>query len=32
VKVVLVAIGTENVGFRGGHAACDLNLGYALGV
>ena len=32
VKVVLLEITTENVGFRGGQAACDLNLGYALQV
>src|SRR5215210_3879784 len=32
VKVVLLEIATENVGFRGGQAACDLDLGYALQV
>jgi hypothetical protein len=32
VKVVLVEITPENVGFRGGQAACDLDLGYALQV
>jgi len=30
VKVVLVEITSENVGFRGGQAACDVDLGYAL--
>jgi hypothetical protein len=32
VKVVLVETTPENVGFRGGQAACDLDLGYALQV
>ena len=32
IKVVLIEIPTENVGFRGGKAACDLDLGYALDV
>ena len=32
VKVVLLETTTENVGFRSGHAACDLDLGYALQV
>jgi hypothetical protein len=30
VRVVLVEIPSENVGFRGGQAACDVDLGYAL--
>lgn len=30
VKVVLVETTFENVGFRGGQAACDVDLGYAL--
>lgn len=30
VKVVLVEVPPENVGFRGGQAACDVDLGYAL--
>lgn len=30
VKVVLVETTSENVGFRGGQAACDVDLGYAL--
>lgn len=32
VKVVLVEVPSENVGFRGGQAACDVELGYALRV
>jgi hypothetical protein len=32
VKVVLLETTAENVGFRGGQAACDLDLGYALQV
>lgn len=32
LKVVLVEITTENVGFKGGQAACDVALGYALQV
>jgi hypothetical protein len=32
VKVVLIETTPENVGFRGGQAACDLDLGYALQV
>ena len=32
VKVVLIEITAENVGFRGGQAACDVNLGYTLQV
>jgi hypothetical protein len=32
VKIVLIEIPTTNVGFRGGKAACDLDLGYALDV
>ena len=32
VKVVLIEISTENVGFRGGKAACDVDLGYDLDV
>ncbi len=30
VKVVLVETTPENVGFRGGQAACDVELGYTL--
>jgi hypothetical protein len=32
VKVVLLETAAENVGLRGGQAACDLDLGYALQV
>ena len=32
VKIVLIEIPTANVGFRGGKAACDVALGYALEV
>jgi phenylpyruvate tautomerase PptA (4-oxalocrotonate tautomerase family) len=32
VKIVLVEVPTENVGIRGGQAACDIDLGYALSV
>jgi len=32
VKIVLIEIPTANVGFRGGKAACDVDLGYALEV
>ena len=32
VKIVLIEIPTANVGFRGGKAACDIDLGYALEV
>ncbi len=32
VKVVLIETTSENVGFRGGQAACDIELGYALQV
>lgn len=32
VKVVLIEVSSENVGFRGGQAACDVDLGYGLQV
>lgn len=32
VKVVLIETIPENVGFKGGQAACDVDLGYALQV
>lgn len=32
VKVVLVEVSPADVGFRGGQAACDVDLGYALQV
>jgi hypothetical protein len=30
VKVVLLEVSSENVGFRGGQAACDVDLGYEV--
>jgi phenylpyruvate tautomerase PptA (4-oxalocrotonate tautomerase family) len=32
VKVVLVEVPGENVGLRGGRAACDIDLGYEIKV
>jgi hypothetical protein len=32
VKVVLIEVTPENVGLRGGNAACDIDLGYSLQV
>jgi phenylpyruvate tautomerase PptA (4-oxalocrotonate tautomerase family) len=32
VKVVLVEVPAENVGIRGGRAACDVDLGYEIEV
>lgn len=32
VKIVLLEVPSENVGFRGGHAACDVELGYIVDV
>jgi Tautomerase enzyme len=32
VKVVLVEVTSEDVGFRGGQAACDVDLGYSTKV
>jgi hypothetical protein len=32
VKVVLLETTAQNVGFRGGQAACDLDLGYTVQV
>jgi hypothetical protein len=32
VKIVLIEVAYENVGFRGGQAACDIDLGYVLQV
>jgi hypothetical protein len=32
VKVVLLETTPENVGFRGGQAACDVELGYSTQV
>jgi hypothetical protein len=31
-KIVLIEIPTTNVGFRGGKAACDIDLGYTVEV
>ena len=30
VKVVLLEVSPRDVGFRGGHAACDVELGYTV--
>lgn len=32
VKVVLVEVPPQDVGFRGGRAACDVDLGYTIDV
>ena len=32
VKVVLVEVPPENVGFRGGQAASDVDIGYAIDI
>ena len=32
VKVVLVEVPPQDVGFRGGQAACDVDLGYTVDV
>lgn len=32
VKIVLLEVSPENVGFRGGQAACDVDLGYIVNV
>lgn len=32
VKIVLVEVTSEDVGLRGGQAACDVDLGYAIQV
>jgi hypothetical protein len=32
VKVVLLETSPQNVGFRGGQAACDVDLGYSIQV
>lgn len=32
VKIVLLEVATEDVGLRGGKAACDIKLGYSLHV
>jgi 5-carboxymethyl-2-hydroxymuconate isomerase len=32
VKIVLLEVKTEDVGMRGGQAACDLDIGYEIAV
>ncbi|WP_243987043.1 tautomerase family protein [Methylobacterium sp. E-046] len=32
VKIVLVEVAPEDVGLRGGQAACDVDLGYVIQV
>ena len=32
VKIILIEVPPENVGMRGGKAACDLDLGYEVNV
>ena len=32
VKIMLREIGSENWGIRGGHAACDIDLGFKIDV
>jgi phenylpyruvate tautomerase PptA (4-oxalocrotonate tautomerase family) len=32
IKIVLIEVPKENVGFRGGQAACDVDLGYSVSV
>jgi hypothetical protein len=32
VKIVLLEVSSENVGFKGGRAACDVDLGYIVNV
>ena len=32
VKIALVEVPPENWGLRGGHAACDIDLGFAVNV
>jgi 5-carboxymethyl-2-hydroxymuconate isomerase len=32
VKIILIEVPLENVGIRGGNAACDLDLGYKVQV
>ncbi len=32
VKITLIEVPLENWGIRGGHAACDVDLGYAVRV
>jgi len=32
VKIILLEVKTEDVGMRGGQAACDLDIGYKIAV
>ena len=32
VKIILIEVLPESVGFRGGRAACDLDIGYEIAV
>jgi len=32
VKIILIEVSPESVGMRGGIAACDLDIGYAIKV
>ena len=32
VKIILIEVAPESVGFRGGKAACDLDVGYEIKV
>jgi phenylpyruvate tautomerase PptA (4-oxalocrotonate tautomerase family) len=32
VKIILLEVSGENWGIRGGHAACDIDLGFEIGV
>jgi hypothetical protein len=32
VKIILNEVAPENVGMRGGKAACDIDLGYSVKV
>jgi hypothetical protein len=32
VKIILIEVSPESVGFRGGRAACDLDIGYEIAV
>jgi hypothetical protein len=32
VKIILIEVSPESVGFRGGKAACDLDIGYEIAI
>ena len=32
VKIILIEVPPESVGFRGGKAACDLDIGYEIAI